>query len=200
MQLRYERPQALALLKEKPGTTLSSAEIASKAHRRWDLKQHHEAALLFCLACERSQQESALPCQAPNYFVRAAITFNQAGDTQLAEPMLREATHMDWTALGLPHDSHMCEWAFEQLLLNLHQGPAEDFKAVFEQAVARCAELGWEFPKIHPKQEALLLHALQLQQTEVVQCLVERIRKRRPLSRAARAQLQAAEQWLASTL
>ena len=33
----YDRGEALALLKEKPDSRLASVDIASKAHRRWDL-------------------------------------------------------------------------------------------------------------------------------------------------------------------
>lgn len=194
----YDRTQALALLKEKPGVTLSSFDIASKAHRRWDLKQPQEAALLFCLAFERAQQEGPgdKPSQAPNYFVRAAITFNQAGETAVAEPMLLKATQIDWSAAGLPHDSHMCEWAYEQLLLNQRHDSAEMFSQLFTQAQARCEQLGWVFPKIYPKQETLLEVALELEIASIVRTLVDLIGQRRPISRSARQQLQTAQQWL----
>ena len=194
----FDHAQALALLKEKPGVTLSSFDVASRAHRRWDLKQTLEAAWLFCLAYERAQQEAPgdKPSQCPNYFVRAAITFNQAGETAIAEPMLRAATQLDWIALGLPHDSHMCEWAFEQLLLNQRQGSPENFRSLFTEATTRCQELGWDFPKIHPKQEALLQIAVEMDLPDIAKPLMQRIRQRRPLSKAAKAQLEMAQQWL----
>ena len=195
----YDRGQALALLKEKPDSRLASFDIASKAHRRWDLKQPREAALLFCLAFERAQQEDPAdkPSQAPNYYVRAAITFNQAGESTVAEPMLQQATQIDWAAMGLPHDSHMCEWAYEQLLLNQRQGSPQAFEQLFTEACTRCTQLGWDFPKIHPKQEALLTVAMGLGLCNIVQILIVRISQRRPVSREARQQLAAAQQWLA---
>lgn len=192
----YDRAHATALLKEKPGAPLSAFDVASRAHRRWDLKQPADAALLFCLACERAQQEAATPNQAPNYFVRAAITFNQAGDQTTAEPMLREATQLNWQALGLDQDSHMCEWAFTQLLLNLQHGPASAFSDRFAQAVTRCRAQGRSFPSIHPQQDVLLPIAIQLQLADVAKQLVERMATRRPLSRPVKAQLQQAQQWL----
>ena len=194
----YDRAQALALLKEKPYNRLASVDIASKAHRRWDLKQPREAALLFCLAFERAQQENPAdkPSQAPNYYVRAAITFNQAGDTVVAKPMLHQATQIDWAAMGLPHDSHMCEWAYEQLLLN-QRGSPQAFAQLFTEACTRCAQLGWDFPKIHPKQEALLTVAMSLGLCKIAPILIDRISQRRPVSRAARQQLATAQQWLA---
>ena len=194
----YDRAQALALLKDKTDSRLASVDIASKAHRRWDLKQPREAALLFCLAFERAQQENPAdkPSQAPNYYVRAAITFNQAGDTVVAKPMLHQATQIDWAAMGLPHDSHMCEWAYEQLLLNQRQGSPQAFAQLFTDACTRCTQLGWDFPKIHPKQEALLTVAMGLGLRNIVQILLDRISQRRPVSRTARQQL-AAAQWLA---
>ena len=195
----YDRAQALALLKEKPDNRLASVDIASKAHRRWDLKQPREAALLFCLAFERAQQENPAdkPSQAPNYYVRAAITFNQAGDTVVAKPMLHQATQIDWAAMGLPHDSHMCEWAYEQILLNQRQGSPQAFAKLFTEACTRCTQLGWDFPKIHPKQEALLTVAMGLGLSNIVQILLDRISQRRPVSRTARQQMAAAQQWLA---
>lgn len=195
----YDRAQALALLKEKPDSRLASIDIASKAHRRWDLKQPREAALLFCLAFERAQQENPAdkPGQAPNYYIRAAITFNQAGETAVAEPMLQQATQIDWAAMGLPHDSHMCEWAYEQLLLNQSQGSPQTFAQLFAEACTRCTQLGWDFPKIYPKQEALLTVAMGLGLSNIVQILLDRICQRRPVSRTARQQMAAAQQWLA---
>ena len=195
----YDRGEALALLKKKPDSRLASVDIASKAHRRWDLKQPREAALLFCLAFERAQQEDPAdkPSQAPNYYVRAAITFNQAGETAVAEPMLQRATQIDWAAMGLPHDSHMCEWAYEQLLLNQSQGSPQAFAQLFTEACTRCTQLGWDFPKIYPKQEALLTVAMGLGLCNIVQILIVRISQRRPVSREARQQLAAAQQWLA---
>ena len=192
----YDRAQAMALLKEKPGAPLSAFDIASRAHRRWDLKQPADAALLFCLACERAQQEAATPNQAPNYFVRAAITFNQAGDRTTAEPMLREATQLNWQALGLGQDSHMCEWAFTQLLLNLQHGPAPAFSDLFTQAVTDCSAQGRNFPSIHPQQDELLPIAIELQLPHIVKQLADRMAARRPLSRPVKAQLQQARQWL----
>ena len=195
----YDRAQALALLKEKPDNRLASVDIASKAHRRWDLKQPREAALLFCLAFERAQQEDPAdkPSQAPNYYVRAAITFNQAGESTVAEPLLQQATQIDWAAMGLPHDSHMCEWAYEQLLLNQSQGSPQAFAQLFTEACTRCTQLGWDFPKIYPKQEALLTGAMGLGLSNIVQILIDRISQRRPVSRTARQQMAAAQQWLA---
>ena len=201
MQLpAFDHAQAIVLLKEKAKAPLSSADIAAKAHRRWDLNQHPEAALLFCLAFERAHAEIAVQpdstSQAPNYFVRAAINFNIAGDAATAGPMLTEVTQMDWQKLGLPNDSHMSEWAFEQLLLN-QKTSAPAFAALFEQAVLRCRELGWEFPKIHPKQELLLQTAITLNLPTVVRRLVDLILKRRPISRDTRNLLQSAESYLA---
>jgi hypothetical protein len=134
--------------------------------------------------------------QSPNDFVRAAINFNLAGCRDIAEPMLHEATKLDWNALGLPNDSHMTEWAFTHLLLNRRDGPREPFVELFDKATARCGELGWTFPKNRGHQEALLTAALELGEERIARTLIELISTRRPISREARALLRRASEWL----
>jgi hypothetical protein len=197
----YDRSRARALLKERPASPLTAYNIASRAHHRWNLEQHADAAILFCVACERAAEEVAgdrSPLdQSPNYFVRAAINFNLAGSRAIAEPMLHEATRIDWSALGLPNDSHMTEWAFTHLLLNRRDGPREPFVELFDRATARCAELGRTFPSIRPQQETLLVAALDLGEERIARTLIEIISARRPISREARALLRRASEWLA---
>jgi hypothetical protein len=196
----FDRSRARELLKERPTSPLTAYAVASKAHRRWDLGQHAEAALLFCVACERAAEEfsggRSQVDQSPNYFVRAAINFDLAGSHDIAEPMLHEATKLDWSALGLPNDSHMTEWAFVHLLLSRRDGPREHFVELFDKATARCRELGWTFPKIHPKQEALLAAALEFGEERIARALIELISARRPISRDARALLRRASELL----
>jgi hypothetical protein len=187
-------------LKERPASPLTAYNIASKAHRRWDLDQHADAAILFCVACERAAEEFFIgrsPVdQSPNDFVRAAINFNLAGSRDIAEPMLHEATTIDWSALGLPNDNHMTEWAFTHLLLNRRDGPREPFVKLFDKATARCAKLGWTFPRNRGHQEALLAAALELGEERIARTLIELISARRPISRDARALLRRASAWL----
>lgn len=196
----FDRSRARELLKERPASPLTAYNVASKAHRRWDLEQHANAAILFCVACERAAKEFSggrSPVdQSPNHFVRAAINFNLAGSRDIAEPMLHEATTIDWSTLGLPNDSHMTEWAFTHLLLNRRDGPREPFVELFDKATARCGELGWTFPKIRPQQEALLAAALELGEERIARTLIELISARRPISREARALLRRASEWL----
>jgi hypothetical protein len=196
----FDRSRARELSKERPASPLTAYSIASKAHHRWNLEQHADAALLFCVACERAAEEfsggrSPLD-QSPNDFVRAAINFNLAGSCDIAEPMLQEATKLDWNALGLPNDSHMTEWAFVQLLLNRRDGPREPFVELFDKATARCGELGWTFPRNRRHQEALLAAALELGEERIARTLIELISARRPISRDARALLRRASAWL----
>jgi hypothetical protein len=192
----FDRARARELLKERAASPLTAYQIGSKAHRRWDLGQHTEAAILFCVACERAVEEFAggrSPVdKSPNSFVRAAINFNRAGSLEIAEPMLREATAIDWKAAQLPMDSHMTEWAFVELLLNRQRGPREAFSQLFDEATDRCRELGWRFPKIRPKREALLAAALELGDERIARVLVELIKGGRPISRDARALLRRA--------
>jgi hypothetical protein len=196
----FDRSRARELLKERPTSPLTAYNIASKAHRRWNLEQHAEAALLFCVACERAAEEvvdGRNPLdQSPNYYVRAAINFNLAGSRDIAEPMLHEATTIDWSALGLPNDSNMTEWAFVHLLLNRRGGPRETFAELFDKATARCAELGWTFPKNRGHQEALLAAALELGEERIARTLIGLISIRRPISRDARALLRRASELL----
>jgi hypothetical protein len=186
-----DRTRAAELLKESAGAVLTACDVATKAHRRWNLQQHDAAAILFCVAFERTRAESAAEVggdQSANHFVRAAINFNLAGQRELAEPMLLEATRIDWLAAGLSNDSHMAESAFVQLLQNVHELPTQ-FTTLFARATERCAELGWEFPRIHPHQEQLLRAALELGQTALAKHLGNLIQRRRPISREVRALL-----------
>lgn len=196
----FDRVRAAGLFKESASNPLSSYDIASKAHRRWDLRQHFEAGLPVCVAFERARSElsteKSTVDQSPNYFVRAAINFALAGETAVAAPMLNEATRFDWRGLGLENDSHMTEWAFVQLLLIALRNSKHEFSDIFERGV-RCRELGWEFPKIHPQQEALLRASMELALRPIVQRLVELVANRRPISREARALLRSAEEFLA---
>jgi len=196
----FDRTRAAELIKEADNAPLSSFDVASRAHRRWDLKQHLESALLFCVAFERAQSEflvgKGTVDQSPNYFVRAAINFDLAGHVVVSEPMLNESTRIDWRGLGLANDSHMTEWAFVQLLLSARSGSKQVFEKIFEAAALRCRELGWEFPKIHPKQEALLRAAMELALPSIVRRLAQSIANRRPVSREARALLRSAEEFL----
>ncbi len=199
----FDRIRAAELLKEPANAPLSSLDVASRAHRRWDLKQHLESALLFSVASERARAEFSAGRtavdQSPNYFVRAAINFDLAGEVAFAEPMLNEATRIDWHGLGLANDSHMTEWAFVQLLMSVRPDSKQSFAELFDRAVLRCRELGWDFPKIHPKQEALLRACMALGLPSIVQRLVELIAHRRPISREARALLRSAGGFLSKT-
>ena len=196
----FDRSRGQELLKEKPASPLTADQIGRKAHRRSDLGEHSEAALLFCLACERAAEEFASGRQSvdqsPNHFVRAALNFNKAGCPHIAEPMLHKVIEFEWNAYGLPGDSHMTECAFAELVLNQRNGSREAFLSLFDEAEARCRELGWAFPRIHPYQEALLTAALGLDEVRLVQYLIQRISARQPISREAKALLRKANSLL----
>ena len=202
MPLAFDRVRAADLLKEKPASPFRAYDVASKAHRRWDLHQHAPAALLFCVAAERAWQEHVAAPDSVNhfmsYYVRAGINFHLAGQPSLADPILTAATSYDWVGVGLHRDSHMTEWAFCHLLQSDSAGNLALFSALFSQAVARCAALGWEFPKIHPHQESLLAIAIAFGSRPHVEHLARLVRARRPISRAARALLHEVDAFLAS--
>jgi len=76
----FDRSRARELLTDRTASPLTAHDVASQAHRRWDLGQHAEGALVFCVACERAAEEfssgRSQVDQSPNHFVRAAINFN----------------------------------------------------------------------------------------------------------------------------
>lgn len=138
----FDPALAADLLRERTDTPLSAYDVATRAHRRWDRQEFEAAATLFGLAAERELAAPQVPTQQPNYAVRAAVNWSLAGRSAVAEPTLWDATELDWAAAGLPHDTNMAQWAFTRLLLDC----SEDFGKLFEQAVARCSELGMSFP------------------------------------------------------
>lgn len=199
----YDGDAARALIKEKADVPFSAFDTASRAHRRADLQQHANAAVLFCLAADRAdaehQADPSKPNQAMNHAVRAGIAFNRAGDTAIAEPLLRQAIAFDWIGQGLPHDKHMVEWAFYQLLLNARHEP-ERFADLFKEAVSRCAEIDRDYTMIHPHQEKLLEIALGMTHRPIVERLANKIADRRPAKKAAKELLARARTFLTSEL
>ena len=182
----FDRDAARTLIKEKADAPFSAFDTSVRAHRRQDLQQHAEAALLFCLATERANAEHranpSKPNQAMNYLVRAGIAFNRAAETETAEPLLRQAIAFDWAGQGLPHDKHMVEWAFFQLLVNA-RNDKDRFARLFDEAVSRCAEVGRDYTVIHPHQEELLEIAMGMKHRPGVERLAGKIADRRPAER-----------------
>lgn len=180
------------LLGKKAPGKFTAAELAGKAHWRWNREQYLEAAVLFDAAAVLSAQEIQRAPQDRdntfNYRVRSGVTFRLAGHIQRAWPMLLEATTFDWDAAGIPEDSHFTEWAFVEMLIVVAQ--AQDragFAKLFWQAVARCNEIDSPFPRIHPKQELLLDLCSQLDLRKELAHVVASIERRgswpRPLAR-----------------
>lgn len=155
---------------------------------------------MFCLAAERADAEHnsdlSKPNQAMNHLVRAGITYNQNGEIALAEPLLRQAIAFDWVGEGLPHDQHMVEWAFFQLLVNA-RGEPDRFARLFEEAVSCCAEVGRDYTKIHTHQEELLAIALDLGLRSIAERLVGKIAARHPIKGATKQLLARARTFLA---
>ena len=197
----YDRDAARALIKEKADAPFSAFDVASRAHQRQDRKLHAEAALLFCLATERAEAEhradQSKPNQAMNHLVRAGIAFNRAAQAETAEPLLRQAIAFDWAGHGLAQDSHMVEWGFFQLLLNA-RGEPKRFAQLFDEAVARCAEIGRDYTAIHPHQEELLEIAIGIGHRPIVERLAARIADRRPSKKAVKELLARAKALLAA--
>lgn len=197
----YDPDTVRALINERPGEPFSAFDTATRAYRRSDLKREAEAAQLFCLAAERADAEHAAhpsePNQAMNYAVRAGIAFNRAGERTLAEPLLRQAIGYDWIGQGLPNDTHMVDWAFHQLLLNVRED-ADLFARLFEEAVSRSAELGRDYTAIQPHQEELLDIAIGLGNQVICERLVRKIRSRRPIKKAAKELLKRADAFLSA--
>ena len=197
----YDRDAARALIKEKADAPFSAFDVASRAHQRQDRKLHAEAALLFCLATERAEAEhradQSKPNQAMNHLVRAGIAFNRAAQAETAEPLLRQAIAFDWAGHGLAQDSHMVEWGFFQLMLNA-RGEPERFAQLFDEAVARCAEIGRDYTAIHPHQEELLEIAIGIGHRPIVERLAARIADRRPSKKTVKELLARARALLAA--
>jgi len=199
----FDRDAARALIKEKAEAPFSAFDVATRAHQRQDRKFHAEAALLFCLAAERADAEhradQSRPNQAMNHLVRAGIAFNRAAQAEAAEPLLRQAIAFDWAGHGLAQDSHMVDWGFFQLLLNACNEP-ERFALLFDEAVARCAEIGRDFTAIHPHQEELLEIAIGLGNRPIVERLAGKIAARRPARKATKELLARAGALIASAV
>lgn len=197
----YDRDAARQLIKEKADAPFSAFDTATRAHRRADLERHGEAAMLFCLAAERADAgHRANPVksnQAMNHIVRAGIAFNRAGETAVAEPLLRDAIAFDWIGQGLPHDKHMVEWAFYQLLVNARAEP-DRFARLFDEAVTRCAEVGRDYTVIHPHQEELLEIALAMGHRSIAERLASKIVDRRPAKKPVKDLLARARSFLSA--
>ncbi len=190
-------PELADLLKGKDETEYSAYDIESKAHNRWSKKQFRPAALLFEAAARVSLSENGDRCQFLNYQSRAGICYSQGGKLEKAKPLLKKSIEADWIGAGLEKDMHMIEWCYVELLCNESQTDAKEFDSLFEKAKAHCANLGWVFPKIHPKQEALLEVAVSLGLDTRAAEIVSLIRSRKPISRATRARLKEIEASLA---
>lgn len=197
----YDRDAARRLIKEKAEAPFSAFDTATRAHRRADLGRHDEAAILFCLAAERADSEHRVnpvkSNQAMNHIVRAGIAFNRAGEAAVAEPLLRDAIAFDWVGRGLPHDKHMVEWAFYQLLVNARTEP-DRFARLFDEAVSRCAEVDRDYTAIHPHQEELLEIALGMGHRAIVERLAGKIADRRPAKKPVRELLARARSFLST--
>ncbi|QBH95042.1 hypothetical protein EKN56_00575 [Limnobaculum zhutongyuii] len=176
---------------------ISTSDIADKAYSLWKKQEYEDAAILFCEAARRMQQESLSKGshhgEAMNYYIRAAFNFNQAGKYSIAEPMLYEALKYDWPSF-LPNDVHMVEWAYSYLLYNAETKSKKEFEILFNEAIQHCNRVGRHFPSIHPQQEALLQIALNLDALECIRHIMNAIQSRKPISRAVKLLLkQAAE-------
>jgi len=180
------------IISEKQINELSASNIGGKAHYRWNKKEYIKAALLFEIADEKANQEYltglAKLNQRMNHFSRAAFNFYEAGEFEIALPMLIKVCNYDWIKNGLEDDMHMIEWAFTYRLIYIRDQP-EKFKALFKEAQKRGKEINMEFPMIYPKQELLLECAIKMNDLELISHLVKMIKKRRPISRVLRAKL-----------
>ncbi|AWH89015.1 hypothetical protein [Limnobaculum parvum] len=188
----YDFTKASKLFKK---SEISTSDIADKAYRLWKKQEYEDAAILFCEAARRTQQESLSKDshygEAMNHYIRAAFNFNLAGKYSVAEPMLHEAIKYDWPSI-LPNDVHMVEWAYSYLLYNAETKGKEVFEALFDEAIQHCIGVGRNFPSIHPQQEALLKIALNLQAHESVRHIINAIQSRKPISREAKLLLKQA--------
>jgi hypothetical protein len=127
---------------------------------------------------------------------RAAMIRHEAGDEETARHLFDQVIAFDWRSAGtaLLSDAHVVEWAFAARLERVRDPTT--FHGLYAKAVQRCGELGWSFPRIHPKQDVLLERAVKLGCVPVVRVLLERIANRRPQSRLTRDRLQEVQSWL----
>lgn len=183
------------LLNGRPADAFSAAELASKAQARWDRNDYLAAATLFLAASERARGESG-PDRTVVYIGRAATTLHLAGNRAEAAPMFDSVIGYDWVRAGpqLMVDAHVVEWAFAAQLETAET--AEAFRALYAKAERRCAELGWVFPRIHPKQDAVLDRAVQLGCVDLAERLVARIETRRPLTRETADWVRDVRKWI----
>lgn len=176
--------------------TLNSFDIATKAHNKWNRKEHFSAAILFNLAAKKARLEFEKGLSEVNnemnYVCREAYNLFEAGYIENALPLLTKTCDYDWNANGLHNDNHMVEWAYTYKLIAA-SGDINKFKLLFDEAVVRCNKIGRIFPKIHPKQEILLDIAINLNEKDIITYIVELIKKRKPISKDLRTKLKKIE-------
>jgi hypothetical protein len=183
------------LLNGQHPSSFSAAQLAERAQNRWDRGQLGEAAVLFEAAAEAASRDSG-PDRTIVYVARAAMTRHLADDRDTARQQFEQVIRYDWAAGGpaLMVDSHVVEWAFAAQLEEATDW--HTFKATYARAVARCAELGWGFPRIHPKQDLLVERAVALGCDPVVEVLLPKIEARRSLGQAAKDRVREIREWL----
>ena len=186
-------PTLSDLLQGKAETELSSYDIESKAHNRWSRKQFQAAALLFEAAARvcklEDGDETSSSGRFLNPYCRAGICYSQGGDIARARPFLEEAINADWIGAGLENDKLMIEWCYVELLHHEAKINPDSFASLYSKAKAHCANLGWTFPVIHPKQELLMELAVDLDLKDIALEIVSLIKQRKPVSRPIRARL-----------
>ena len=155
-----EIADAMAALESGSAT---ADQLASLAYKASDRDQHKLAAEYFLKAAELETEAAshrnplAKPDSTMNHLVRAGTHFAEAGEFSRAYPFLRQAIEFDWKAGRLWGDRHVVEWAFVAILRQCATLQNwNDFRATWEEAVARSAQLEMSFPSIYPFQEELL--------------------------------------------
>lgn len=186
------------LLKGKAPEAFTARQLIGKAHWRWERDQLHEAFLLFDAARARAEADGVVHDEfaARN---RAAITRHRSGvDPADGLRRLEEVLEIYAARPDARYDSHFCEWAATDLILDAASRGAEAFATRFVELAARCRDLGHpRFPSIHPQQEALARAARSLEVAEVLAAVVPKIRARK-MKRALRREVTDWEAWLAA--
>jgi tetratricopeptide (TPR) repeat protein len=194
-----DRLHAEQLLEEAAaaGAGLNADQLEDRAHRAWQAGRLDEAAGLFRDAARQRRAEGR-PGEF-NQEIRAALCLAQAGRDEEARPVLEQALVYDWAAAGIWNDRRMSEHAAMALLHRAARTGVDEFRRVWDRAVACAKRLGDPFPSIYPNQEELLDLTIRLGLPGHCRQVLDQVRARsHRLDPVTRAKVDAAQAFLAA--
>ncbi len=182
------------LLNNKPIEAFTASQLGRKAHWRTERGQPYAAFLLFDAAARRARATGEAWRGHRN---RAATALFDAGHVEDALPLM-EAVLDDYEASpDVQDDRHWVEHVTVRLLRHSHATEPTGFGAAYHARTARASAIqGRISPWIHPFQEELAAYAREHGCSDIVRALSVVMRRRSPMTRPLKRQLDDLDAWL----